>query len=153
MKQERESLIQVTSTIPMSRGELLHHQCHHHGAEGVDVWYVANVSIIFDAPRCHSASSCFLLFFYSRFLLKEIFSELDKTKAKVPIYLTRRQSPKERRRRAMSRPHLVVVWPSPWPRHPIVWAPRAPTDLALPPINSHLWENPKPQTSIHEKVM
>jgi hypothetical protein len=44
--------------------------------------------------RCHSASY-FLLFFYSRFLLKEIFSELDKTKAKVPIYLTRRQSPKE----------------------------------------------------------
>jgi hypothetical protein len=40
-------------------------------------------------------------------------------------------------------PHLVVARPSPWLRHPMVWAPRAPTDLALPPINSHLWGNPK----------
>jgi hypothetical protein len=36
--------------------------------------------------RCHSASSYFLLFFYSRFLPKEIFSELDETKPKVPIF-------------------------------------------------------------------
>jgi hypothetical protein len=36
--------------------------------------------------RCHSASSYFLLFFYSSFLPNEIFSELDKTKAKVPIF-------------------------------------------------------------------
>jgi hypothetical protein len=36
--------------------------------------------------RCHSTSSCFLLFFYSRFLPKEIFSELDETKPKVPIF-------------------------------------------------------------------
>jgi hypothetical protein len=38
--------------------------------------------------RCHSASSCFMLFFYSRFLPKEIFLELDERKAKVPIFLT-----------------------------------------------------------------
>jgi hypothetical protein len=57
--------------------------------------------------------------------------------------LTRRRSPKERRRRASSRPHQVVARPSPWPRHPMVWAPRAPTDLALPPINSLHRENPK----------
>jgi hypothetical protein len=36
--------------------------------------------------RCHSVSSYFLLFFYSRFLPKEIFSELDETKPKVPIF-------------------------------------------------------------------
>jgi hypothetical protein len=143
---------------------------HKHAALPLHGWYVANVSIIFDAPclfytncfmfylhfmdfyafygtnlltRCHSASSCFLQFFYSRFLLKEIFSELDETKAKVPIYLTRRWSPKERRRPARSRPHLVVARPSPWPCHPMVWAPWVPTDLALPPINSHLQENPR----------
>jgi hypothetical protein len=33
----------------------------------------------------------------------------------------------------------------------MVWAPWAPTDLALSPINSLLWENPKARTSIHEK--
>jgi hypothetical protein len=93
--------------------------------------------------RCHSASSCFLQFFYSRFLLKEIFSELDKTKAKVSILLTRRRSPEERQRRASSRPHQVVARPIPWPRHPMVWAPQAPSDIALPPINSLHRENPK----------
>jgi hypothetical protein len=103
--------------------------------------------------RCHSASSCFLLFFYSRFLLKEIFSELDETKAEVPIYLTRSRSPKERRRPARSRPHLVVARATPWPRHPMVWAPRVPTDLALPPINSLHWENPKPPILHPRKVL
>jgi hypothetical protein len=68
--------------------------------------------------RCHSASSYFLLFFYSSFLLKEIFSKFDETKAKVPILLTQRQSPKERQRWASSRPYQVVAQPSPWPRHP-----------------------------------
>jgi hypothetical protein len=103
--------------------------------------------------RCHSASSCFLLFFYSRFLLKEIFSELDKTKAKVPIYLTRRRSSKERRRGARSRPHLVVALPSPWPCRPMVWDPRAPTDLALPSTNSYLRENSKAPNIHPRKVL
>jgi hypothetical protein len=101
--------------------------------------------------RCHSASSCFLLFFYSRFLLKKIFSEFDKIKAKVPIYLTRRRSPKERWRPSRSRTHLVVERPSRWPHHPMAWAPRAPTDLALLPINSHLGKTLKVRASIHEK--
>jgi hypothetical protein len=38
--------------------------------------------------KCHSASSCFLLFLCFRKVTHEIFSELDETKAKVPIYLT-----------------------------------------------------------------
>jgi hypothetical protein len=93
--------------------------------------------------RCHSASSCFLLFFYSRFLLKDTFSELDETKAKVPIYLTRRRSPKRRRRLARTQPHHKVTRPHLWPRHRMVWAPQVPTDLALCPINSLHRENPK----------
>jgi hypothetical protein len=36
---------------------------------------------------CHSISSCFLLFLYFRKVTQEIFSELDKTKAKPPIFL------------------------------------------------------------------
>jgi hypothetical protein len=42
--------------------------------------------------RCHSASSFFLLFLCFRKVTQEIFSELDETKAKLPIYLTRRRS-------------------------------------------------------------
>jgi hypothetical protein len=36
--------------------------------------------------RCHSASSSFLLFLYFRKVTQEIFSELDETKAKPPIF-------------------------------------------------------------------
>jgi hypothetical protein len=85
--------------------------------------------------RCHSVSSCFLLFFYSRFLLKEIFSELDETKAEVPTLLRRRQSPEGRRRRVGRRPHHRVAQAHPWPCYHMVWAPRVPSDIALPPIN------------------
>jgi hypothetical protein len=45
----------------------------------------------------------------------------------------------------------VVARPSPWPHHPMVWAPRAPSDIALSPINSLHRENPKGPNSIHEK--
>jgi hypothetical protein len=93
--------------------------------------------------RCHSASSCFLLFFYSRFLPKEIFSELDETKLKVPIFLSRTRSPKGRRRRAGRQPHQRVERAHLWPRHRMVWAPRAPSDIALPPIKCLQRENPK----------
>jgi hypothetical protein len=36
--------------------------------------------------RCHSANSCFLLFLYFRKVIQEIFSELDESKAKPPIF-------------------------------------------------------------------
>jgi hypothetical protein len=101
--------------------------------------------------RCHSASSCFLLFSYSRLLLKEIFSELDKTKAKVPILLKRSRSPKGRQSRGTRRPHLVVARPTPWPCRPMVWAPRAPTDLPFRLYIHILKKNPKGGASIHEK--
>jgi hypothetical protein len=101
--------------------------------------------------RCHSASSCFLLFLYFRKVIEEIFSELDETKAEVPIYLTRRRSPKGGRRRAGRRPHHRVAWPHPCLRQALVWAPQAPSDIALPPINSLHRENPKAGSFIHEK--
>jgi hypothetical protein len=55
--------------------------------------------------RCHSASSCLLLFLCFRKVTQEIFSELGETKAEVPNYLTRRRSPKENRRRTKGQPH------------------------------------------------
>jgi hypothetical protein len=103
--------------------------------------------------RCHSASSYFLLFLYFKKVIQEISSELDETKAKVPIYLTRRQSPKGRRRLATSRPHQVVVRPGSWSCHHMVWAPRVPTNLVLPPINSLLRENPKGPNIHSQKVL
>jgi hypothetical protein len=63
--------------------------------------------------RCHSASSYYLLFLCFRKVTHEIFSELDKTKAKVPIYLTRRRGPKERRRGARGQTHHRVAQATP----------------------------------------
>jgi hypothetical protein len=100
--------------------------------------------------RCHSASSCFLLFFYSRYLPKEIFLELDETKPEVPIFLSCTWSPKGRRRRAGRRSHHRVARAHLWPRHHMVSAPRAPSDIALPPINCLQRENPK-SISIHPR--
>jgi hypothetical protein len=64
-------------------------------------------------------------------------------KAKVPIYLTRRRSPKERRRAARRQPHHRMARATPWPRHQVAWAPGPPSDIALLPINSLHWENPR----------
>jgi hypothetical protein len=63
--------------------------------------------------RCHSASSYFLLFLCFRKVTQEIFSELDKTKAEVPIYLKGRRSPEERRRGARGQPHHRVARATP----------------------------------------
>jgi hypothetical protein len=93
--------------------------------------------------RCHSVSSCFLLFLYFRKVIQEIFSELDETKPEVPIFLSWRRSPKGRQRRAGRRPHHWVARSHLWPRHRMVWAPQAPTDIAIPPINCLRRENPK----------
>jgi hypothetical protein len=91
--------------------------------------------------RCHSASSCFLLFLYFRKVTPEIFSELDETKSKVHILLTRRRSLKERWRKARRRLHHRVAWPHPWPCYGV--GPQALSDIAPLPINSLHRENPK----------
>jgi hypothetical protein len=98
--------------------------------------------------RCHSVSSCFLLFLYFRKVIQEIFSELDETKPELPIFLTRRRSPKHIWRRARGWPHHRVARVTPWPRHQVVWAPWTPSDIALPPINSLQRENSK-RVDIH----
>jgi hypothetical protein len=143
-------------------------------------WYVADVSIIFDAPclfytncfvfclhfvafyafsgtnqlmRCHNASSYFLLFLCFRKVTQEIFSELDETKAEVPIYLKGRRSPEERRSWTRRRPHHRVAWATPWPRHQVVWAPGLPSDIALPPINSLRRKNPKGPNTFPQNIL
>jgi hypothetical protein len=100
--------------------------------------------------RCHRANSYFLLFLCFRKVTQEIFLELDETKAKVPIYLTRRRSPKERRRAARRQPHHRVARATPWLHHQVVWAPALPSDIALPSINSLHQENPKGRSLFHE---
>ena len=101
--------------------------------------------------RCHSVSSCFLLFLYSRKASLEIFSELDETWTEPPIFPTRTRSPKERRRRATRQPHHGDARP-PLPRRGVVWGPRVSPAAALSPIYSSRRENPKYPSHYPRKV-
>ena len=56
---------------------------------------------------CRSASSCFLLFLYSRKASLEIFSELDETTRESLIYQNTSDRPKRRRRGATWAPHMA----------------------------------------------
>jgi hypothetical protein len=49
-------------------------------------WYFYVFSGTNLLTRCHSVSSCFLLFLYFIKVNQEIFSESDETKAKPPIF-------------------------------------------------------------------
>jgi hypothetical protein len=101
--------------------------------------------------RCHSASSCFLLFLCFKNVTQEIFLKLDQTKAKVPNYMTWRRSPKESQRWTKGQPHHVVARATPRPRHQVVRPPGPPPDIALPPIYSPRRENPKARTLFQKR--
>jgi hypothetical protein len=103
--------------------------------------------------RCHSASSCFLLFLCFTKATQVKFSELDETKAEVPIFPDTRRSPKQRRRRARGQPHHRMARPSLWPRHQVVGPPGLPPDVALPPIYSPWRENPKRPINFPENIL
>jgi hypothetical protein len=94
--------------------------------------------------RRHSSSSLFSVVLCFRKATHEIFSELDGTKAEVPIFSDTRWSPKQRQRGARGQPPYGVARPSPWPRHQVVWPPGPPPDAALLPIYSPRRENPNP---------
>jgi hypothetical protein len=86
--------------------------------------------------RRRSASSLFLLFLCFRKATHEIFSKLDETKARIPIFPDTRRSPKMRRRGTRGRPHHGMARATPWPRYGMVWAPGPLPSAALPPIYS-----------------
>jgi hypothetical protein len=91
--------------------------------------------------RCHSASFMFILFLCFRKATQEIFSELDETKAKVPIFPEASWSPKQRRRGARRWPRHPMARATPRPRQGQVLAPGPLRDAALLPIYSPRQEN------------
>jgi hypothetical protein len=92
-------------------------------------------------PQCKFP--IFLLFLCFRKVTQEIFSELDETKAKPPIFTEALRRPKRRRRRATGQPHHRVARPAPGLRPLVVRPPGPPPDAALPPIYSSRREKPK----------
>jgi hypothetical protein len=85
----------------------------------------------------------FLLFLCFRKVIQEIFSKLDKTKARCPDIYEASREPKRRRKGATGRPHSRAARPAPGPRRPVVWAPWSTSDAAPSPIKTPRWEKPK----------
>ena len=98
--------------------------------------------------RCHSASSCFLLFLVSEKLFWKYSRNWTKQNPRCLFFPTRSRSPKERRRGAPRRPHHVVARVPPLAHRHVVRSPRASTDIAHSPINCRFRENPK-HVSLH----
>src|SRR3954470_22101162 len=76
--------------------------------------------------RCHSASSCFLLFLCFRKFLHEIFSELHGTKTQRLIIPSRSHSQKGRQSGATGRPDTRPAQALVWLCRACVWAPWPP---------------------------
>jgi hypothetical protein len=96
---------------------------------------------------------CFLLFSCFRKATQEIFSELDKTKAKPAIFPEASRSPKMRWRGARGQAHPRAAWPSPWTRHQGVRPAGPPPDATLPPIYSPQWEKPKGRITFPRNIL
>jgi hypothetical protein len=86
---------------------------------------------------------CFLLFLCFRKATQEIFSELDETKAEVPIFFLTQDKVQSRDGGARGQPHHRAARLGPWPHHQVVRPPGPPPNAALPPIYSPRRENPK----------
>jgi hypothetical protein len=96
---------------------------------------------------------CFLLFLCFRKATQEIFSELDKTKAKPHIFTEASRRLKMRRRGARGQAHHGVVRPSSWPRHHMVRPAGPPPDAALSPINPPRREKPKGWIAFPQNIL
>ena len=102
--------------------------------------------------RCHSASSLFSSIFGFKKAVKEIFSELHETKAKVPIFLGRIQNTEEETEGGHEAATPGGGAAPPWPRHHVVWAPRGSTYFALSPTNTPRRKNPKYSIKIPRNI-
>jgi hypothetical protein len=78
---------------------------------------------------------CFLLFLCFRKATQEIFSELDKTKAEVPIFLDTRRSPKQRRREPGA--GHTIGWRRPAPGRATRWWGHL-AHLLMPPFRLYI---------------
>ena len=101
--------------------------------------------------RCHSASSCFLLFLCFRKVAQEIFTEFNGTKSRRPIFMKGRDCQKGTSGRPAKRPHMAQARAGPGPRLAYVWGRPAASDSTSSPINSTYREKPGGDEKIHEK--
>jgi hypothetical protein len=79
--------------------------------------------------------------------------ELDETKPEVPIFPRHETEFKEESEGGQGQPHHLVARVTPRARHPMVWVPWPPSDIAPLPIRSLRHENPKSVGVFPDKVL
>src|SRR3954466_14822643 len=102
--------------------------------------------------RCHSASSCFLLFLYFRKFVQEIFSELNGTNCQHLIITKGRLCQKMTGGGSARWPNPTPARPALGPRWGGVWAHPGSPDSASSPIYSPIRENPREMRNIPRRV-
>src|SRR3954462_3221443 len=102
--------------------------------------------------RCHSASSCFLLFLYFRKVVQEIFSELNGTNCQYLIITKGRLCQKMTGGGSARWPGPTPALPALGPRRGGIWAHPGSPDSTSSPIYSPIWENPRETRNIPRKV-
>ena len=102
--------------------------------------------------RCRSVSSCFLLFLVSEILHRKYSRKWTGQKPKIIYLPCQHRRPRGSRRHAAGRPHPSQARPRAGPRLGMVWAPWAPTDVALSPIYSPYREYHKSSSLRPRKV-
>src|SRR5215213_6862738 len=102
--------------------------------------------------RCRRASCCFLLFLVSEILVRKYSRNWTKSPPKVLFLHEASRRPKGIRSGATRRRHHRAARPEGGPRRPMVWAPRQPSDFALPPTNSLRRENPSTESHDTENL-
>ena len=102
--------------------------------------------------RCRRASCCFLLFLVSEILVRKYSRNWTKSSPRVLFLHGASRRPKESRSGATRWRHTRAARPRPWPRRPVVWAPRAASLPALPPTNSLRRETPCTESHDTENI-
>src|SRR5215203_2869563 len=82
--------------------------------------------------RCQSASCCFMLFSVSEILQRKYSRNWTKSTPRVLFFHEASRRPKGLRSGGTRRRHHRAARPEGGPRRPMVWAPRQPSDSALP---------------------
>jgi hypothetical protein len=103
--------------------------------------------------RCHSVSSYFLLFFLFQVFTEGNILGIGRNKSQSSYFSDTKTESKGETETSQEPATPSGGAPPLWPHHPMVWAPRAPTNLALLPINSHIRENPKGPSLHPQKVL
>jgi hypothetical protein len=103
--------------------------------------------------RCHSASSLFSAIFVFRKSYTGNILGIGRNKSQISYFSRHEMESKAETEGARGRPRHRVARATPWPRHQVVWALGPPPDIALPPIYSPRWENPKGSNSFPENIL